>query len=572
VNNDTSMSNADDAEPSDDDQDVAEVGAKSAEGLAEVDEIGQGRRWYDFPYRLLASLQYSWPKNLLPRSTRDYLNYLLNLLVPYNEHERNVSLSREDPFHNVFVPMDEHVNIPGLWVVELFPPSEFDRLSAAIERNAWDRHRIRIGTGQANSEILERSRSGQGWTWWKLAEIAGANSGGWFPDGTHEKLPEEFGAIELTAIQIGAGLTAVMAYFHLSEDASRRVDQTWHADHEPQITRGHGRPKAEDRMWTSFRRTQGSRQELHDAARSWLAKRCPGFFEANGEPQLLLDLLLFDEYDPIPGTRADRQFSDALRALGVTGQDVLHRTSPDLPQMLLAPVEGDLCPALEGERTWMLFGRRDSVANSVQHLGMYGQGKNQALAHFVHRRIRNFLLLLAISEFIGVTQKGLSALRDEARTRHGRFGRRDLKQLRLNLLTVSLDLASVARDVSTFHHRRWRDEGDAQVSLDYSPSIVTQDAREGRKRFEPVDLNEELRKRQADEIVQLLAADKDYRDIVSTVASLGASIDVFTISRIAILVATASLSVALVTLVVSTTGGHAAFSGLDRWVSSVFGG
>jgi hypothetical protein len=62
-----------------------------------VAEIGKGRRWYDLPYKLLSWLQYSWPKKVLPRRWRLGLNYLLNLLIPFNEHDRHKVWSLEDP-------------------------------------------------------------------------------------------------------------------------------------------------------------------------------------------------------------------------------------------------------------------------------------------------------------------------------------------------------------------------------------------------------------------------------------------------------------------------------------------
>src|SRR5664279_5518222 len=523
------------------------------EAYGQVPEIDDGRRWYDLPYRALMWLSSSWRRKVMPRRVRESLNAGLNYLIPFHEHDLHKVWSRDDPMETISVPADEHVTVPGIWVVELFPPSEFASLENAIERNSWDKKRRYLHDREGNREMLERSRSGEGWTWWRLADITSPESGYWFPDGRKEKLPAAFNAIELRAIQIGAGLTAVVAYFHLTDDAAASLDAVWHTPHEPQLVRGPGRPRAENRMWATFRITQESRRALHDAARGWMADRCPGFFATNDEPQLLMDMLLLNKHDPIPG-RTDRDFSEALRALGLTGHDVLHRTSPEVPQMLLCPVERSLCRALGPKRTWALWGNQDIVAAATPHLDMYGSDNARAITHAADKRMRNVLVMLAVSDFLTIMEAKYAELRDSARTRHVTFKARGLQRLRASFLTLSLDLASVARDVDAFWRRGWRDEGDAQFKLDYAPWIVADDEKTGRKRFTPIDINDDLRKRQRKWFKKLIAADRDYRDILSTVASLGASVDAFKIGRLALWVAFSSLGVALVTLLIADIG------------------
>lgn len=536
------------------------------EAYERVPSRGDGRRWYDGPYRVLSWLSSSWRRRILPRRVLRWLNYGTNYLIPFNEHDRHKIWSLDDPSKNLTVPADEHVTMPGIWVVELFPPSEFSALERTIKRNSWDRSRRYLDHQEGNREMLERSRSGAGWSWWRLAEIAGTQSSYWFPDGSREKLPAEFGAVELQAIQIGTGLTAVLAYFHLTDEAARSLDKAWHTRHEPQLLRGKGRPRAEDRLWASYRLTQEARRELHDAARGWMARRCPGYFTSQGEPPLLMDILLLDKHDPIPGERTSREYSDALRALGLTGHDVEHRTSPDLAHVLLSPVDGTLCRGLEPKRTWALWGSRDAIAAANKDLDIYGSDENRAVAHAAHERMRNFLVVLAVSEFLAITEAQYATLRDGARTRHGTFKARGLERLRASFLTLSLDLTSVARDVEAFWSRKWRDEGDARFEVDYAGWIIAMDEKEGRKRRPPINMNEELRKSQRKWFKKLIAADRDYREILSTVASLGASVNAFKIGRAALWIALASLTVAVGTLLVTDVGDHTTLGKVGFWV------
>lgn len=553
-------------------EDPVRAGSKYVHDAYEkVPGIGDGRRWYDFPYKILSWLLSSWRRKLLPRRFRAGLNYGMNYLIPFTEHDRNKVWSLEDPLHHVTVPEDEHVNMPSIWVVELFPPSEFASLSKTIQHNSWDKRRVYTHDHESNRDMLERSRSGAGWTWWRLAEITSANSPYWFPDGTREKLDPVFGAVELKAIQIGGGLTAVLAHFHLTDVASKSLDLTWHTPQEPQLVRGKGRPRAESREWATYRITQGARRTLHDAARDWMAKRCPGFFAANSEHQPLMDMLLMNKFDPISGEETDRELSDALRALGLTGYEVLHRTSPDIPQLLLCPVEGSICPALETKSTWALWGNRETIASIDGYLDGYGSDKNRAIAHVAHNRMGNFMVLLAVSDFLAVTEAKFAVLRDSARTGHGTFKARGLQRLRENFLTLSLDLTSVSRDVDTFWRRKWRDEGDARFTLDYAPWIIAEDEAKGRKRFTPIDMNDELRQRHREWFKELIAADRDYRDILSTVATLGASVDAVKVGRTALGVALAAMGVALMTLLVTNIGDHTALGGLISWLGKHFG-
>lgn len=133
----------------------------------------------------------------------------------------------------------------------------------------------------------------------------------WLPG----KLPKEFRAVELKGVPIGEGLTAVIAYFHLSELGSAFVDEVWHKKHQPALARTKGRlVVAEGEKWTAFRQTQAARDKVHSAARDWMRLRCPGAFAQSKEHQPLMDLLLLDQFDPSPGERSDRETDDWMRS------------------------------------------------------------------------------------------------------------------------------------------------------------------------------------------------------------------------------------------------------------------
>lgn len=513
-----------------------------------VPEMGKGRRWYDPIYNLLHWLLQGWPRKLIPQRARSAVSYGINWLIPFNEVQRHRAEPLDSEFHNVFVPAGEHVTMPAIWLVEMFTPSTVDRLEVAIRKNKWDRRRIQFGTGKANAEMLGRSRTGAGWTWWRLAEIAPPESF-MLMDGIRMRLPKEFRFIELVAVQIGSGLTAVVAEFRLSKEASVEVDAVWHAPHEPEIVFGKGRPRAEDRMWATFRQTQEARRRLHDLARDWLREACPGVFANDPRRQPTLDLLIFEQVDPWEGARLSHEQSEALRAVGV-GTDAYHRTAPELSGLLLDAPRESFTPTLGGARTWTLWGQRQRIVDQFPHLNDHDKTQlESSLSHNVGMSMRDFIVRLSISDLLGQLLERHSQSRDLARREHGHVGQRTLRGLRNLLLTLSLDTTSIVRDLAAYNARGWRMQTDPQFTLDIEPWMVKGDEEAGRERFEIIDFNEQISKAQTEQATDLAAADVSLRDILSTVSSLSASIDAFRVQRVAVILSVGSLIVALVALV-----------------------
>ncbi|MFJ5694579.1 hypothetical protein ACIP9X_12095 [Arthrobacter sp. NPDC093125] len=528
--------------------------------------LGYGCRWYDQLYNALRFLQYSWLGRRLPASWRRRFYYMSNYLVQFHEVKRTLVTGGHRFDGPLNVPDDEHVSIPGLWVVEYFPPSLIDDLDRAIKSNHWDNRR-HIGRGESSLETLKDSRQGSGPTWWRIADIASPGAGYSFPDGYREKLPKEFKAVELKGVPIGQGLTAVIAYFHLSESGYASVDKIWHQNHQPSLARTKGRlVVAEGARWTAFRKTQAARNELHSIARDWLKARCPGTFAQTGEHQPLMDLLLLSEFDPASEERPDRESNDRMRALGLTDSHVTWRTSTELPGLLLEQSREELAPGLR-KRTWALWGKRGTV-EAAADLRFYVSDVNGAIAHHVDSHMGDFVVRLGLSEFLDLLKAESATMRDSARAHHGKFSRRDLKRLRQRFLTASLDLSSIERDVKQYNSNRWRDR-EAWFVMDYAPWIRRQDDEAGRKPFKPIQVNKDLRKRQIKGVQDLVVADRSYREILSTVASLGASIDSFMVQRYAIWIAIGSAIVALVTLWFSLLKPDEASAIIEAWVTSI---
>ncbi|GAA1264730.1 hypothetical protein [Saccharothrix xinjiangensis] len=540
----------------------------SDRAFSAVPELGSGRRWQDALYNVLSWIDSSWRAKLVPHRGRRWINRRMVSLMTFRQAEVYRAWSPDDPRQNLIVADDEHVHIPALWLVEFFPPSQFENLASALKRKSWGEYHAWTGSGPTGREILEQSRTGKGWSWWRLADVIDPDSDRWSPDSLREKLPDHFDQVSLIAIQIGAGLTAVLARFDINKESAKAVDDIWHETHEPEVVRNFGRPMAQGRMWTKFRKTQQARRSIHDAARRWLADSCPGFFAAHSRLHPLVDLILTEQGDPFADSDSEAAQRESMRALGLTDYSIRSRTSGDLPGLVVEPASKTLTPTIGGAETWAIWGNRNTVEERMENLAAYGGGGIDGIVHVTQEHARNFFVLLAVSRMAMHMDEDYARLRDEAQTRHGRFKGKGLKLLRASFLTLSLDLTSVARDLQRFHGRKWRDTGDAQFMVGWFPQSADAYAAQGGKVPEPTSMNEELEQRQSEWFEDLIAADRDYREILSTVAALGASNDSLKISRVALWLAFVSLMIAMVTLLVAEVKPQNLLSFIVEWVAS----
>ncbi|WP_327724726.1 hypothetical protein [Streptomyces europaeiscabiei] len=350
--------------------------------------------------------------------------------------------------------------------------------------------------------------------------------------------------VELSATHMGDGLTAIGAFFRMSEEGVNFLNREWHKPHEPKIVWNKGRPRAKDRMWTAYSQVQQARRLLHSEARSWLRGTVPGAFSRRGVPQPLIDLLLLEKFDPTRES-ATSEFSSALRALGIMDHSY-HRKSEDFPALLLDEIEKDLAPDLD-ESTWTLWGSRQCVISSLSSLDTYGGPNARGVANCLSDSIGATLTFLALSRYLEAVQHRFSGLRDEARMRHGKFSARRLKKVRESFLSLSMDLSSAVRDVEAFHAASSRFHRIPKIMLEEATWLRDQANVSGDSRF-PIDVTQRIMESQKETVAELAAEDKDYRDIISAVASLGATIDTFKLGRLALWVSLISLVVSMIAL------------------------
>ncbi len=376
-------------------------------------------------------------------------------------------------------------------------------------------------------------------------------------------MPEEFDRVGLKALQIGQGITAVMAKFDLNDAAASRLDEAWHRDYQPEMYWGKWGgpwPRPLDKDFVAYRRVQEERGYLHRVARQWFSAKCPGFFEANNQPQPLIDVVLFDEISAYPEKRPARGVDGAVRALGLPDTFYVQKSTM-FPAMTLGGRQIRSDSDMEDRRTWALWGNRSEILDGLaKSLAAHGLGRrDSSIAYYTQEAIEDYFLRLSISEMLEVCQARYASMRDTAR-QHGQ-----LEQLRTSLLTLSMDMSSIDRDIRAYNARGWRRD-DAQFFFEDAPFLVAEHNEHGSESIEPINLNERLLTEQMRMLETLRAADNDYRGILTAAASLTSSIKSVGMARTAIWVAMGSLAVAAVTLLITDISKHSLFRIVAEWL------
>jgi hypothetical protein len=489
------------------------------------------------------------------------IDYLINLNMQYRSHRRALAGFRWGDVDECTVPPTDHVRIPSLFVVDLFPPSVKENLDRAIKRNRWDTKQLRM-YGRHYMPTLDEARSGDRWSWWNLGEVVRRGSDVTVGDAVRRKMPAEFDRVVLKALQIGQGITAVMAKFDLNDDAISRLDEAWHRDYQPEMywgKRGGEWPRPLDPDFVAFRRVQEERGRLHDAARQWFSAKWPGFFATNGQPQPLLDIVLLDEISAYPETRPARGVDGAVRALGLPHTVYVQR-STRFPAMTLGERQIRSDSDMEDRRTWALWGNRSEIVDGLARtLTSHGYGQSDSsIAHYVQKAIEDYFLRLSISEMLEVCEARYASMRDAAR-QHGQ-----LERLRASLMTLSIDMSSIDRDIRTYNARGWQRDY-AQFFFEDSPYFVAEHDEHGSEPRESINLNERLLHEQTRMLETLRAADNDYRGILTAAASLTSSLQSIRMAKTAIWVAMVSLGIAAVTLLITDISKHSLFGIVAQW-------
>lgn len=506
--------------------------------LENYGHIGSRWRWYDIPYRLMFWLSNGVCRGFLPKSILRFLNRGMNFLYAFNDLERLRSMPVGDPLYHLVLPSEERIKVSGVWVVEFFPPSQFVNLVKSLERNGWDRTEASLSSRGTQSEWVESARRRGTISWTRLGSVEDKDSNMLMIDAKKGRLPEPFSVVSLTSIQIGASLTAVVAFFRFKErDGCPSIDDVRRATRKPALLwRGLRRPQTLDPRAATQVAMQEERQRIHDLARKWMSSRVPGHFSGTRLGQPVMDLVLFDLFDPTVETDS-LAAQDALAGLGVEARPFERFSSPDVPGVSFLPAE-QRTVSRRLANSWVAVGRYATLEAATDSSG-YGDRplSPRTLAYRYDMQMQSLLIRVGTRKYVQQTLETYSELFDLAHAKHRRFKPRENDRLARQLLGTSLDLPLVAKDIKqtwSYWPREIRLIGESDLPLKRSRNALN---------VWGEDLNRSLD--------ELIAMDETYRDVLSTAASLTGASQNTRIARWALFIAFVTLIVALVTLVVA---------------------
>lgn len=498
--------------------------------------VGSGDRWYDRPYRMLWNARQGRENSGRDKGwVHAISSHVERELFRRNALDRERARSPLDAFTRINIPDGEAVKMPAIWVCEFFLPSHAKNLNRAIRKLGW-REKIIVGEPN-NEETLQEARQGlidhgSGWPLGHLNE-------------TSKRLPaEHFRSVHAKVIEVSPSMTAVVATFLLKDSSQSRVDSMWRSNHEPIVAKSEGHSYVLDRRMNGHRRTQQERQSLHAHAREWMHENFPGAFAegTNGRNQPLVDMLILSTLDPLNQSLPSNEvISEYVGALGI-GSLGAHVVCDCLPGLVLERQIFNRSASRSAKRSWSLWGQQATLRR------LQGE-EGGRFAEIADGPIAQELVWMSVSELLALLAGRYAELRDSAVKSHSRHSWRPLEVLRRTLLQLSLDAGMVSAEILRSDPGWTRPRTPAEA-FRYDRSHMVNLTGPEFETDDPVleDVRESTQKRLAREIV---AADSQYRDVLSTAIVIGSSIDSFRTQRISIGIAVGSFVAALVAVMIS---------------------
>jgi hypothetical protein len=335
------------------------------------------------------------------------------------------------------VPPDgEHLLWPALWMVEVFLPTHADGLTRSIKALGWDQEGGIMGRSDALKWLREaRSHGGP-----SMVSPGSFLSRRPLPAGMvalapRIEIPETFRSLSPTFIQLGPGVTVLVARFTLAEQERSCLED---ALREP------AKARAQATGWIGYQVSPASvvrlehlgdaRERVRRAAAGWLGDNLAGVFAERGSEPPSWDLVT-SEREPL--SPADLDNDDWRQGLGL---------GFGIDRWTFDPANEDLVLATPGLRDASkpkptFFGVRSKLIEKVQGTHPDLEGAVQRL----DRQAAPIMALWGVVDSVREYDVALSEPRDRPRVRRESYAstRRYLEQIRSGVLPAARDLATV---------------------------------------------------------------------------------------------------------------------------------
>lgn len=357
------------------------------------------------------------------------------------------------------------------------------------------------------------------------------------------KLPHEFGHILLKAYSLGPSVTAVVAEFGLSSQVSYDLTSLLKRRHNPYIENENGQILALDSDHALERAVEKFRDDLEDRAQIWFRSNLPGLFAEGGSKgkgihMPLIDFILTRKADPQSESR-----EDVLRLLNLDTLETWRSSS--VPELLLTVRHGPR--TRQKSRRYTISGNIDRVLSSSAITSRNSPSVGSAAWYVGEYLAPAIACRIAIAALLDKQLEDVGYLRDWAEAGMRRHSRKSSSAMRDIATTVVADSTIALTDLRRF----------AESDRTYFYELDTFRAY-GRARVDLANIGCEdyfswLRDELANGITQFREQHDNVKELLELSASFNTELHASRAQFLATAIATLSLFIALVALVVSAT-------------------
>jgi len=365
--------------------------------------------------------------------------------------------SRHDPDQNVRgrLPDDEDVQVPAIWVVELYTPSTVSGLLDGIRHLGWDYGRSRDDSlTKWMSDVREGRRAG----WTSLGLVSSLAEARVMRERT-SPLPAGVKAASPILMSLTPSLTAFVVVFLLDDDAADSLGKPLRAEfmtttrRDPLFRPWHvirfvllngavrfGR-RIYDPDFTRLEAVRSCLRNLESCCVAWVHEHLPGTFSSLGGARNPTAALLVTEQ-----VRPLSEQARAIRALSGLAIDRYYDAweSNEWPgARLVLPRGWDD----EGSRLVFACRRRDAFPDRP---GYPDPTSNWTIAQRADDLVRGLLSRWALSCLLDSYHEALSVLRDQTALNSRYWPVRDLKRLRSLARTILYDIGACSQEIAEF--------------------------------------------------------------------------------------------------------------------------
>jgi len=435
------------------------------------------------------------------------------------------------------LPDNEHVQVPAIWVVELYTPSTVAGLLEGITRLDWEHGRSR---DESLTKWMGDVREGRQAGWTTLGLVSGPDDPLLMRERT-APLPEGVRAALPVLMSITPSVTALVVAFLMDDASAGLLDEPLRAHfstcrdrlfrlwdvvryvlRDRAVRLGHRiySPDTARRI-----RVESSMRELEGGCVNWVREHLPGAFARMASmPFPTAALLVTEGVPPLTGEASQIR---AFRALAIDREYEAWESSEWPGARLVLPHSWDN----EGSRLVFACRRRDAFPEESYYPD---PTSNWTIAQRADDVVRGLLSRWSLTCLLDGYHERISALRDRTARDGGYRPVHDLKKLRSLARTALYDIAVCAQEIEAFA------QSDPEYRHDVLEMKYVQNVR-----GERLDLVKHFRSSQRLRAKQVQRESALLQSTLSTSNELSQTISNIRIQRLVVLLTIVSIGIAL---------------------------